>query len=201
MVARLRRWTGWLRRLRTEQCSVVVAACSMLIALLSLGLTTYEAWAIRNHDRLSVQPRISLAYYFDDTGVGWRFSNVGLGPARIRGFKVFVDGISQRPVLEFSDIVFSTFNLDPGTKIKFTNIFAGDLLPSGHDGILAWIPTGPEATKVNAGRKRMYFELCYCSLYNQCWRFTNTTATPREGIRDDSCSTFSKDPPSIWWEP
>ena len=174
----------------------------MFIALCSLIVSVYGAYLTRRHERLSVRPVFVLSYYFNETGNGWRANNIGLGPARIRGFKVFVDGVSQQPQNVFEDVIKRAFNLGPdSTKMHFTNLYAGLSVPVGQDLVLAWLPPGPAADKVFAGFRRITFEVCYCSIYEECWRYTITRATPVEGIRDDSCSTLSNQPPSIWWEP
>jgi hypothetical protein len=202
---KLRAWIRRFKRWRTEHwiafASATVAACSMVIALCSLIVSVYGAYLTRRHDRLSVRPVFILSYYFNETGNGWHFNNIGLGPARIRGFKVFVDGIPQKPEPLFANVITRAFNLEPGSKIQFINLYAGESVPVGHDEALVWLPPGPAADKVFAGFQRIKFEVCYCSIYDECWRYTITRATPVEGTRDDSCSTFSGDPPSIWWEP
>jgi hypothetical protein len=181
--------------------SALVAACSVAIAFFSLILSAYVAHLQRQHDRLSARPVFSISYYFNETGVGWRVANVGLGPARIRGFKVFVDGVSQAPVLVFADVIKSAFRLDSNAAIQFSNLYAGVIVPVGDKNILAWLAPSPSADRINAEYRRISFAVCYCSLYNECWQFTNTSATPLEGLRDDKCEQFANDPPSIWWEP
>lgn len=40
--------------------SIVVAICATVIAVLSLAVSVYEAWATRRHDRISVRPHLAL---------------------------------------------------------------------------------------------------------------------------------------------
>jgi hypothetical protein len=172
----------------------------MFVAFCSLLLSGYVAYLQREHDRLSTRPIFRLAYFHNDTGAGWRIVNSGLGPARIRGFKVFVDDVPQKPVENFSEVIQNAFHLDAQANITFLNPWAGSILPAGlPDEALAWLPPGPDADKIEAGQKRISFEVCYCSIYDECWLLKNISEAPALGVPDNSCSSFSKDPASVWW--
>jgi len=64
--------------------NTVIAVCSVVIAVASLGVSAYVAWATRRHNRLSVRPLLGLTTTFVvGTTAGLRLTNSGLGPARI----------------------------------------------------------------------------------------------------------------------
>lgn len=64
--------------------STVIAVCSVVIAVGSLGVSAYVAWATREHNRLSVRPFLRLSTAFvSGTPAGLILINSGLGPARI----------------------------------------------------------------------------------------------------------------------
>jgi hypothetical protein len=64
--------------------NTVIAICGVVIAVASLGVSAYVAWATRKHDRLSVRPLLGLTTTFPvGATVGLRLTNSGLGPARI----------------------------------------------------------------------------------------------------------------------
>jgi hypothetical protein len=64
--------------------NTVIAICSVVIAVSSLGVSAYVAWATRKHNRLSVRPVLGLRTAFPVGGTaGLRLTNSGLGPARI----------------------------------------------------------------------------------------------------------------------
>ena len=66
--------------------NTVIAVCGVVIAVSSLGVSAYVAWATRKHNRLSVQPLLHLSTAFvADTTAGLILTNSGLGPARIIG--------------------------------------------------------------------------------------------------------------------
>jgi hypothetical protein len=74
--------------------STVIAVCAVVIAGASLGVSAYEARATRMHNRRSVQPILSL-WGMISTGAtsGVGLSNSGLGPAKITGSKLILDGV------------------------------------------------------------------------------------------------------------
>lgn len=74
--------------------STVIAVCAVVIAGASLGVSVYEVRATRMHNRRSVQPILSLWGKISTgaiSGVG--LSNSGLGPAKITGSKLILDGV------------------------------------------------------------------------------------------------------------
>jgi hypothetical protein len=76
--------------------STVIAVCAVVIAGASLGVSVYEARATRMHNRRSVQPILSLWGKISTgatSGLGLR--NSGLGPAKITGSKLILDGVER----------------------------------------------------------------------------------------------------------
>ena len=66
--------------------NTVIAICGVVIAVASLGLSAYVAWATRKHNRLSVRPLLGFVTAFPvGATAGLLLTNSGLGPARIIG--------------------------------------------------------------------------------------------------------------------
>jgi len=74
--------------------NTVIAICSVVIAVASLAVSAYVAWATRKHNRLSVQPVLGFrtAYSADDIS-GLLLINSGLGPAKIIKTWLTYDGV------------------------------------------------------------------------------------------------------------
>jgi hypothetical protein len=72
----------------------IASFSSAIIALCALGLTLWQAYVSRQHNRLSVTPYLTT-WSHNDTDQH-RYSveilNNGIGPALINNFQVFVDG-------------------------------------------------------------------------------------------------------------
>jgi hypothetical protein len=73
--------------------NTVIAICSVVIAVASLGVSAYVAWATRKHNRLSVQPHLGFGTGFPVGGTaGLLLGNSGLGPARITSSQLTYNG-------------------------------------------------------------------------------------------------------------
>jgi hypothetical protein len=73
--------------------NTVIAICSVVIAVASLGVSAYVAWATREHNRLSVRPLLGLTTTFTvGATAGLCLTNSGLGPARITSSQLTFDG-------------------------------------------------------------------------------------------------------------
>jgi hypothetical protein len=80
--------------------NTVIAVCATVIAVASLAVSVYEARAARTHSRRSVQPLLGLTATFPVGGTaGLRLTNSGLGPAKITGTKLALNGV---PIGDFS---------------------------------------------------------------------------------------------------
>jgi hypothetical protein len=70
-----------------------IAICAGVVALCALGVSLWQGWTMRQHNKLSVKPflsfRISVSKSKDEMGV--RIYNSGLGPAIIKQLIVYVD--------------------------------------------------------------------------------------------------------------
>jgi len=73
--------------------NTVIAISGVVIAVASLGVSAYVAWATRRHNRLSVRPLLGLTITFPvGATAGLRLTNSGLGPARIISSRLAVAG-------------------------------------------------------------------------------------------------------------
>jgi hypothetical protein len=68
---------------------------SAVIALCSLTLSLYQMHASRSQARRLYQPHFAISFEGEGSLAGWLLSNAGMGTARIRGFKLIVDGQPQ----------------------------------------------------------------------------------------------------------
>jgi len=194
----IRRFKRWRARL-SANASVIIAACSMVIALVAAGLSGYSAYLTREHDRLSVRPKLLFTFAYDGTGAGWKIVNMGLGPARIRGFRVLINGVEQKAAdkEEFWTVIARGLNLPAETNYQFTNPRVDEMIPVEQTMTLCWVNKGPASQTLEAQYKNVGLEFCYCSIYDECWFGWSGIAL---SVRDDKCSAFSKEPLSNWWQ-
>jgi hypothetical protein len=68
---------------------------SFVISICALALSIYSAWESRQHDKISVQPRLEFSMAGDQNApeVGIYIANNGLGPAFLTGMRIYLDGV------------------------------------------------------------------------------------------------------------
>ena len=181
--SRKRSFGNWLIEEWTGLVAIAISVSSLAVAI-----GQYQ------NAKLHDQPRLAYSYYYDETGAGWRISNTGLGPARLRGFKLMVDG---KPQNGFDDFLAS---LGLSGDFNFTNPRVGDLWPTGHENILFWVKPGTAADLLKRTWGRVTIEACYCSIHDQCWLFNSRNLPDQHGdTSDDSCRTFQGQEHNRWW--
>jgi hypothetical protein len=155
----------------------IIGGSAALIALCGLGLTLYEATAQRRHERRSVLPYIAFAFNYEGSGggAGWRLSNVGLGPAQVRWFRVYIDGeLHQfgevgRPLAAVEELL-GLLECDPDAPPPYYSaIRPGRMVNPGFDDKILWEASPDRAACLRTCFQRVQFKVCYCSLYDECW--------------------------------
>jgi hypothetical protein len=150
---------------------------ALIIAVLALATAIWSASEDRRHKRLSVRPQVTVGYAFNAEQVGWAMRNSGLGPAVIGRFEVYVDDERRTNW----DAFMAALNIKPAT-IGFGQPHAGETISSGVT--LALFSVNPKEEPVVAALlqnswQRVRFEVCYCSLYEECWRVATRRDPPR----------------------
>jgi hypothetical protein len=72
-----------------------VAAAAAVVSFCALLVSLFDGHETREHDKLSVMPRLSYAAATGTKWYGLSVSNKGVGPAVIKQFAVIVDGAVQ----------------------------------------------------------------------------------------------------------
>ncbi len=136
----------------------------------------HQHGATREHDRMSVWPR--LAQEVSDSAGRYDRSivNAGLGPALIRSFEVRLD--DTRPD-SWAPVVAALVAPAPPPGYFFSAVGPGTVILPGHSLHVLTIVAGKLSTEAAAGEHRIVSRLCYCSLYDECWTTTSREPEPR----------------------
>jgi len=161
----------------------IVSGSAMFVALSSLAIALYEVRMMREHDRLSVWPYVSVGNS-DSGGVySYNVRNAGIGPALIRTFELVVDG---KPQKNWGDAV-DLFGVDVhGAPSSYSHIGKGTVLLPGATLKLLEIGGEPGQAFHRALHGRMDTRICYCSLYEQCWLVNSSTSDEPQPV--DRCT-------------
>ena len=165
-----RKWK-WLPN--STGVSVFISACALFVSVLALGVAIDSARATREHNKLSVRPYIGLTYITNDQGAGWVLTSNGAGPAIVNAFEATVDG---KPVQTWEAVLEALGIVLQNKKFQFSIPMPGINLPSRTDPyVLLWV--NPEdRTALLKNFARVHLKLVYCSLYDECWERTSSTA-------------------------
>ncbi|MFA1545686.1 hypothetical protein [Actinomadura chokoriensis] len=145
----------------------IVSACAILIAVLSLAVSIFEARAARAHNRYSVKPMLQLRHVakYGSSEAGVKIANIGLGPAVIDETIVKLDGNHLGEWnLDTYHAIFDQFPIQP----QVSTLFHGGLIPAGHQYFLVRIEDFDEKEHAwfwELVTNRLYIEVRYKSLY------------------------------------
>lgn len=92
-------------------CEGVGAIASAIIAICAFFTATWQAYATYKHNRLSVRPLLNTWQDFSQNRYKIQLSNIGIGPALIDSYCVFVDdkkieGVNTEPIAKAVSILF-----------------------------------------------------------------------------------------------
>lgn len=177
------------------QAEMLVAVSAVFIGVCALVVSLYEAKLMREEQRASVLPIIELGrshYVREDSPGKWRLSlhaeNVGIGPALIKDFRVFVDG-EPHPTWRSA---MGTL-LDAGQTVSYgQSTINGRTIPPDRMITMFDLANTEVAGDIVANFERLDFEACFCSVFDECWTtdyssgFSGSTPVPACEPDDDS---------------
>jgi hypothetical protein len=148
-----------------KQPEMIVAWSAMFISLLALLATMYEANLERENQLLSIWPRVVIQTHISDKqGYSIEVSNKGLGPAIIKTTNITVDGKTQN---SWQD-VFEKLKLQ-GSFYTVTNSLSSTIISQNETVIAVKVEEAKAGHTAGKGSKRIDLEICYCSVYDDCW--------------------------------
>jgi hypothetical protein len=174
--------------IRISIVQMVIAALGIFTGAVALYAALNEADAVRKQQQAIVWPdlligRRMVTNALDPSVDGAEFSfvalNSGIGPARVRAFRVSVDGTAQRT---WGDVLIALLGDDAPRNVSVDLIGERTVLPGEPLAIL--IVPGLEPAQRLAGASqigRITIEACYCSVFDECW--TTKVLTPSEPVR------------------
>ena len=166
--------------------SKLAASSAIVVALASLAITLYEASATREHDRMSVWPR--LVQESSDSGGRYdrTITNAGLGPALIKSFEVRLDDTVRS---SWSPVVSALVSPAPVPGYFFSAVGPGTVILPGHTLHVLTI-IAEKLSSVAAERdSRLVSRVCYCSLYDECWTAESRQPEPKSVARCSEADT------------
>jgi hypothetical protein len=161
-------------------------------AICAVAIAVYQAALAREQQRASAWPFLAQSNsYLTGQPYTRQIENQGVGPARVRSFRVIVDG---KPARTWSKVVRGLIDQpDPG--LVYSSFGRGRVIPAGATRVLLTLPPGDPARSFwQAAQTRLETIVCYCSVYDECWRADSRAKEP-EPVRacdEDPTAEFAQ---------
>ncbi len=166
----------------------IVVVAAVVIALCALGVSLWQGWQTRAHNRLSVLPNLEIYAHFDlpapRENIGLYLVNTGVGPAKITRLDVYFDDKLVQNDNDYVNII-KQIKLDKQEKFRITPSSIGkNTILASEKSILVFGILRNDITKLEKGgsykiklanhfrdelKKRFRIEWEYCSIYKECW--------------------------------
>lgn len=144
---------------------MLVALSALFIGLLTAVISIYSAYVDREYARASVWPKLEMYRSFSADTFSYGVANKGTGPAIIKYASV---SVGSKFIKKWSEI--EEFYSITQSHIHSTTLLPGqDISPLKYRGDLI-----PEILKLD---ESLNIELCYCSIYEECWTVERSNET------------------------
>ncbi len=154
--------------------TLVTGVSSTAIALCALGLSVWQGYQARKHNRLAVRPHLTTWSHSDveERCYAVEVMNNGIGPALIESFSVQVDGTAipgeeTEAVNQAMKIVFRSFNY----RVHVAQLAKGYSMPQNERRVLVSLrfvgPEFPTDKLVERAFERCDLEIKYKSFYEE----------------------------------
>jgi len=158
-----------------------IALAALFISLCSLGLAMHHAHSMRQLVEANSRPFLQfITSYGEERGKGnyaqvltVTVSNPGAGAARVEDFAILVDGRRVTAWPEAFALLDPRATPEALGDMTYVDVAPSYLKAASDMLALRWPRTDANAALwdalIDQGRRRVEFEACYCSIFDDCW--------------------------------
>ncbi|MBK8284786.1 MAG: hypothetical protein IPK97_07775 [Ahniella sp.] len=162
----------------------VTAVIAVLVGVLALAVSAYTAYLQHAQVRAQTWPLLQL--WQSNSLRSFSLSNRGVGPARVLDAKVYLDDLE----VEGFQQIFKALSGEDRTPNSTQSYFVRRVLAANEDVAMIQFEEQADYDLFAANRQRIAFDICYCSVIDQCYRLNERAETEREYLAEvSSCST------------
>jgi hypothetical protein len=153
-----------------------ISAAALVVSLVAIGLGIQESRLTREHERLSVVPKLDTKFVDGSDGeiTGIVLENKGLGPAHVLNVRLSTGGKFVAEIYDDNQwkIVFNELG-SPHPDVRTFSAMTDWFIPAGGSIPLLW-QRNKERTEsgvafLRNAKERLLISSCFCSLYDECW--------------------------------
>jgi hypothetical protein len=145
---------------------------ALAISAFALALGAYQTRLMQSQARAGVWPYLSIGYSYtsnvDKDAFVWTVNNNGVGPARVESVTLKLD---DKPMKRWDDVL-AVFGVTNSPSMGFSSI-NGEVIPPNTNRETTVQPIRVNvrdvATLFKAAEHRFQMDICYCSVYDECW--------------------------------
>jgi hypothetical protein len=163
-----------------QQRIPVVALIAIVLSLCALLVSVLEVSAIRSEQRVGVWPYLDISSSYNEEGFRIVATNKGIGPARVRASSMVLDEQPQEDLDTMIKTILGPERAFSYDVYKSSNPAGGVMSPDESNTLFAVPWTDATRDLVEALTGRFSIELCYCSVYDDCWLARLNEGEPEE---------------------
>ena len=150
----------------------ITSALALAVSVFALALGAWQTRLMQSQARASVWPHLEIGYTYnsnaDENGFLWRIDNNGVGPARIETVALSLDG---KPMTNWREVL-RALGFKGEMRVSTTSL-AGEVIPPSLNRETAIdtirINQRDAASLFKEAVPRFKMDICYCSVYDDCW--------------------------------
>ena len=167
------------RRIEPEMivavAAVVVGVCALGVSLFQASIMREQQAEMRTQRLAEVWPHVEFGTSYNGESYRLLAMNSGIGPARIESVRILLD---ERPFTDWSELLGAIAGRE-AYNFQHSQL-GGRVLPPG-EMLESLVVTEPSLVdSLNARSDGITAEICYCSVYDECWQFRHDfSASPK----------------------
>ena len=157
----------------------ILSIAAILISVLVLVVSISEVRVMRSTQKASAWPYVEILFNYDEESFEMEVRNTGLGPAKLHQMTFTL------PDTSFHEPGFRIWLrelLGQGTGITWSTV-EHRVLPPGERITFFSIQDSLATAKLKGINQVPDFELCYCSVYEDCWITKGLSVQPSRKCR------------------
>lgn len=156
----------------------ITALMAVFIGACALAVSLYTAYLQNAQVRAQTWPYLQM--WQSNVARSFSISNRGVGPARVADVKLRIDG---KEVENFDQAIKILSKKDePVSTVQ--SYFARRVLTSNEDVTMIQFESDANYNIFMDNRQRISFEICYCSVLNECYLLNEAAKNEQEYIQE-----------------